>query len=232
MFETNRIESQSVGISNIDYSIYVDQAKILQPYLTKEYAQVLDYGAGNSPYRELIKCRSFTAADITQNIKGTVDVIIAGDSTLPGVEDNTFDLILCMDVLEHIENDAAAVCELFRVLSDDGMLIVTVPFIYREHEYPFDFRRYTSVGISSRLKQAGFSSIEVYKVANIWQVLVATWFKGRILNGEIDGRNFFNKISRKLAGLMLIPIFNLTIFRFPIESNAGIFGRLTVIAKK
>lgn len=232
MFEKFRIANQSVPITHIDYAIYAEQARILKPLLSEEFLRVLDYGAGNSPYRELINCDGFIAADITQNVKGTIDVIIAGDSTLPGIQDKTFSLILCMDVLEHIENDVAAVAELFRVLSDNGQLVVTVPFIYREHEYPFDFRRYTSVGIRNLLEQVGFKSIEVHKVANTWQVLVATWYKCHFLNGEVDGRSFPQKVSRKVASIFLFPILNLTIFRAPVKPNAGLFGRLTVIARK
>lgn len=45
------------------------------------------------------------------------------------VEDETYDIIICSHVLEHIENDAKAMGELFRVLKPEGVCLVLVPLI-------------------------------------------------------------------------------------------------------
>lgn len=232
MFEDKRIGSHRVGLRNIDYSLYVDQARILAPMLERQFNTVLDYGAGNSPYRDLVRCKKFLTADITQNKNSTIDYIIQPNSKIKGTESGTFDLILCMDVLEHVANDRAAASELNRMTRVGGHLIATVPFVYREHEYPYDFRRYTSIGIKAVLLEAGYSQVDVYKVGNVWQVIFATWFKCHILNGEVDGRNLLQKITRKIASNIFIPLCNLTLFKASVAANAGIYSRLTIIAKK
>lgn len=51
-------------------------------------------------------------------------------------DDNTFDVVFCNHVLEHIENDRKAMAELYRVLRPGGMGILQVPMDYnREKTY-------------------------------------------------------------------------------------------------
>ena len=45
------------------------------------------------------------------------------------VEDETYDIIVCSHVLEHVENDARAMSELYRILKPEGVCLVLVPLI-------------------------------------------------------------------------------------------------------
>ncbi len=83
-----------------------------------------------------------------------------------------FDLILCYHILEHIEDDAAAMHELYRVLKKDGTALIQTPF--KEGEIYEDFsirteeertrhfgqndhvRIYSVNGLKNRLEQQGF----------------------------------------------------------------------------
>jgi SAM-dependent methyltransferase len=49
------------------------------------------------------------------------------DITCLALEDGAFDAILCSHVLEHVEDDAAAIRELYRVVAPGGWVIVMVP---------------------------------------------------------------------------------------------------------
>ena len=49
------------------------------------------------------------------------------DITEMNIESNSFDFIYCSNVLEHVEDDSAAMAELFRVLAPGGTAIVQVP---------------------------------------------------------------------------------------------------------
>ncbi len=87
-------------------------------------------------------------------------------------QDNTYDLIICYHVLEHIPNDRQAMKELFRVLKPQGKCFIQTPFkkgeIYEDetittpeertkHFGQHDHLRIYSVeGLSKRLKDAGF----------------------------------------------------------------------------
>lgn len=55
-------------------------------------------------------------------------------------------MVLC-EILEHLPDPARAVAEAHRVLRDDGLLVVSVPFRYRLHGFPSDYWRFTSSGL-------------------------------------------------------------------------------------
>jgi SAM-dependent methyltransferase len=55
------------------------------------------------------------------------DVDYRTDLTATGFNDSAYDLIYCSNVLEHVENDRAAMSELYRVLAPGGLAIIQVP---------------------------------------------------------------------------------------------------------
>ena len=70
-------------------------------------------------------------------------------------DDNTFDSILCTEVLEHAVDPEILIQEMKRVTKNDGMIFLTVPSMWGEHEIPYDFRRYTSYGIKKMASDHG-----------------------------------------------------------------------------
>jgi len=73
-----------------------------------------------------------------------------------------FDLVVAADVLEHIEEHAAAACEIARALRPGGQLLVTVPAhptLFSSHDQALGhFRRYTWRGLRELMAGAGFRS--------------------------------------------------------------------------
>ena len=64
--------------------------------------------------------------DADDETRGTWTVMQGNAMSLP-FGDGVFDKIVCSEVLEHVLDDEQAVRELYRVLSDDGELAVSVP---------------------------------------------------------------------------------------------------------
>ncbi len=85
-------------------------------------------------------------------------------------EDESFDLVSALDVVEHLDNDLAGLREMQRVLRADGQALIFVPafmWLWGVQDDISNHRiRYTKKQIASRLKQAGFS-IERATYANI-----------------------------------------------------------------
>lgn len=75
----------------------------------------------------------------------------------------SFDLVLATDVLEHVEDDLAALRELHRVVVAGGHLLATVPayrWLWSQHDVDYHhFRRYTARQFAHRVREAGWSPI-------------------------------------------------------------------------
>jgi SAM-dependent methyltransferase len=63
---------------------------------------------------------------------------------------------LCNQVLEHVFNPVQFLQEVNRVLKPGGKLLLTVPFVWDEHEQPYDYARYSSFGLRAMLEKSGF----------------------------------------------------------------------------
>ncbi len=83
-----------------------------------------------------------------------------GDATrhIP-FEDATFDLVTALDVIEHVDEDIAILCESYRVLKPGGHLLVTTPAFQwlwsHNDELNAHKRRYTARDLNARLTEAG-----------------------------------------------------------------------------
>jgi SAM-dependent methyltransferase len=76
------------------------------------------------------------------------------------IESSSVDLILALDVLEHLADDGLGLAEAFRVLRPGGRLIATVPALPSQwsvhDELNAHFRRYTREGLVAAARGAGF----------------------------------------------------------------------------
>lgn len=115
--------------------------------------RVLDIGCGAQPYRHLLGADTeYTGLEIdtpANRARGIADHFYDG-GRMP-YEDGAFDGVLCNQVLEHVFEASAFVDEIGRVLKPGGHLLLTVPFVWPEHEQPHDACRYTSFGLLNLL---------------------------------------------------------------------------------
>lgn len=82
--------------------------------------------------------------------------------TLP---DNSVDAMLCINLLEHVEEPQQAVREAYRVLKPGGYLYIEVPFLFYYHPmegYYKDFFRFTKDGLEYMTKD--FTTVEMQNV--------------------------------------------------------------------
>jgi SAM-dependent methyltransferase len=75
-----------------------------------------------------------------------------------------FDGLICSEVLEHIDNDVGALSEMRRLVADDGILVITVPFNKRawaaDDVFAGHKRRYSFKELKEKLSHASFKIIK------------------------------------------------------------------------
>jgi len=78
------------------------------------------------------------------------------------VESGWADLAVCLEVIEHVADDAAAVAELFRIVRPGGHLLISAPGSWYWPDYQRligHYRHYTRAELDSRLADAGFETV-------------------------------------------------------------------------
>ena len=119
-------------------------------------ARVLDVGCGDRPYAEL-----FPGA-VGFDVPGNPHADLHGDIDAIPVEEASFDVVLCLQVLEHVPDPAAAVRELHRVVRPGGRVLLTTHGIYPFHPNPDDLWRWTHQGLERLfLTNAEWESVTV-----------------------------------------------------------------------
>ncbi|NQE45998.1 Ubiquinone biosynthesis O-methyltransferase [ANME-1 cluster archaeon GoMg2] len=99
--------------------------------------------------------------------------MVVGSATYIPFKDNYFDVITCFDLLEHMENPKDAIAECYRLLKDDGLLVITTPNISSnglkwKKEKWFGFRDETHISLLSNdewinmLKKNSFKIVDVF----------------------------------------------------------------------
>jgi SAM-dependent methyltransferase len=144
--------------------------------------RLLDVGCGLKPYRSLFNVTEYVGLDIDSEgarKRGIADVFYDG-ATFP-FEANSYDAVLCNQVLEHVFNPDEFLAEIRRVLRPGGKLLLTVPFVWDEHEHPWDYARYSSFGLKALLEKQGFRVVSHQKlradVSVLFQLANAYLFK-------------------------------------------------------
>jgi SAM-dependent methyltransferase len=130
--------------------------------------KMLDFGCGQKPYYSLFKVDEYIGIDFENpghpHANEAIDVFYDGKK-IP-FPDNTFDSIFSSEVFEHVFNLPEIIAELHRVLKPGGLVLVSCPFAFCEHEVPNDFARYTSFAMKHMLQQSGFEIVEQVKTGN------------------------------------------------------------------
>lgn len=125
---------------------------------------VLDFGSGRlgaSSYHNTIpRFEELETWSVDVDSSPRPHVLADGQRGLP-FRDQAFASCISISVLEHIYDFASTIRELHRVLRPGGLFYASVPFLFRVHNHPGDYFRYTAQAMTRLLEQAGFDVISV-----------------------------------------------------------------------
>jgi glycosyltransferase involved in cell wall biosynthesis len=112
------------------------------------------------------------------------------------------DTVVCLNVLEHIENDRTTLANLKEALSPGGRLILLVPAFARLYgtldEHLHHFRRYEKAELEQKIREAGFE-LEDLRFVNRPGIF-GWWLNGRVLRRRVLPR------GQLLAFKLLMPL--------------------------
>ena len=177
----------------------------ISPIISSLRGKTLDVGCGQKPYYPLYNGDEYIGLEIDseENRKNKQADFFYDGIDFP-FDSKSFDNVISNQVLEHVFNPNEFLMEINRVLSPNGYFLLSVPFVWDEHEQPFDYARYSSFGLTHLLKKNGFEVFQYKKVNNgvevIFQLISAYLYK------VLDFKNIYVRI---FFHILLISPFNL-----------------------
>jgi SAM-dependent methyltransferase len=117
--------------------------------------RLLDVGCGVKPYEPFFRdaVAEYVGVDVANpaaELEGTVEEI--------PVQDESFELVLCTQTLEHAEDPARAVRELRRVVKPGGRVLASTHGVQVYHPNPDDYWRWTHAGLERLFRENAFWS--------------------------------------------------------------------------
>lgn len=200
--------------------------------LSYSSGSLLDVGCGSKPYLSLFThCENYIGIDVEgsghDHTQSKINKFFNGtDIPFP---DNCFDAIICTEVLEHCIDPIKLISEIHRVMKPGSTCAISVPFMWPEHEMPYDFRRYNLNGIRQLCETNGLTVNEQRKlVPGVVSILILFSFKAL----RFFPNNY--KVLRVLTSLVIaIPINLFYVINKPFMriDSALYSGSFTVVTK-
>jgi SAM-dependent methyltransferase len=202
----------------------------LEEFFPKLTGEILDVGCGRKPYRDLMPCARYVGLEVdSPHARAHSFADAYYDGRVFPFADGSFDGALCSQVFEHVFTPAPFLREVQRVIRPGGHLVLTVPFVWDEHEQPHDFARYSSFGLRAELERAGFEVVAMRKSMADSRVLFQLWnaYLYKLTRSRSSGLNL-------LAMLLLMAPVNVAgiICGKILPRNADLYLDNLVLARK
>lgn len=186
-------------------------------------SNVLSVGAGgaiNQTVKELGKLQGFSVVEMDIDPVRAPDIV--GDICTDSYPEE-YDVVVLMEVLEHVRCPTAAIGNVWNSLAPGGRLIGSTPFLFPMHDQPNDFFRYTRHQLSSLLSR--FTDIHVVEKTGLFGTIAIL-----LSRSAFSDNRLLRLVSFPLAGLALIfwPLSLLLDRIFPTQfAPAGYFFTAT-----
>jgi len=157
---------------------------LLQPLL-RDKVYVLDFSPPRCLFRKMKELPhiGYTPTDFVGEFLASKNL----DITQLDLEDNSYDLIVCYHVLEHVEKDRQAMQELYRVLKPSGSCFIQTPF--KEGDI---YENSAITGEKERKEHFGQEDhVRIYSVAGLKQRLVSAGFHVKQLDFSEKQDNYY-----------------------------------------
>lgn len=179
-----------------------------------EPCRILDAGCGSGRNLELLaRFGTVTGVEpaalsvVAARARGVGQVVQCSLGSALPLESAAFDLVVCLDVLEHVDDDLAALRELRRVAAVGGRLLVTVPahrWLWGNHdELSGHVRRYTRRSLLAVAGAAGWQPLRVTGFnATLLAPIALARAGDRVLGRRREARSDLDRTQGWLNGVL------------------------------
>ena len=185
---------------------------------------LLDVGCGAQVFRSLVPPAVTYRGIDTKDAKERFGYAIPDTYYFEGndwrVAERSVDVVLCTEVLEHIDAPLPFLQQIAHCLRPGGRFLLTVPFAARWHFIPYDYWRYTPSSLTALLSQAGFTDIRVTARGN---PLTVACYKAMALLFMLAFGSSSSSLSRLLKGALFLVL-------SPIAALLALVGNLSLPA--
>ena len=177
--------------------------------------RILDAGAGELRYKPFCTHLDYVAQDFNMyDGKGDGKSLQMGSWEQSEIDiicdivdipepDNSFDVILCSEVFEHLPEPIKAIKEFSRLLKKSGKLILTAPFCSLSHFTPYHF--YSGLNrywYEKFLIQHGFKIIEIVQRGNYFEFIAQELIRLESIAIEYSGKNIEKTIKKPILQVL------------------------------
>lgn len=155
--------------------------------------RILDIGSMAAPHKSKLKHINWISLDISTKHKPN----IVGDAHYLPLQNESFDVVLATEVLEHCQYPQIVINDIQRVLKNDGICILSTRFVYPFHPCPKDYFRFTADSLNFLFRN--FRKVNVNGHGNpflcVWELFTTNFpfYFLRILNPGIAKINSVSK---------------------------------------
>jgi ubiquinone/menaquinone biosynthesis C-methylase UbiE len=178
-------------------------------------SKILDAGAGELQYKRFCSHLKYVSQDFGKyNGKGNCAGIQTGtwdqskldivcDITSIPEPDNSFDAVMCIEVLEHLPDPPKALSELVRLLKPGGTLIITAPICSLTHFAPYYFNNgFSRYFYEHWLKEFGAEIVELRWNGNYFEYLAQELRRLNSIGYEYSGTK--NTLFERIATYIVL----------------------------
>jgi 2-polyprenyl-3-methyl-5-hydroxy-6-metoxy-1,4-benzoquinol methylase len=138
----NYYKGMTTGIGGNERFIWLNDV-LLKNTTNKK---ILDVGCGEGSLLKMLKEKGNVVMGIDASASGKAacaekciecDVVDISRENFESCADHSFDIVLCLETIEHVENPHHCLCEIKRILKENGLFIVSIPNDISLHPYVY-----------------------------------------------------------------------------------------------
>ena len=184
-----------------NWIVYKINDKFLEKYAKYYKGDLYDLGCGEAPYKDyfLQYADRYIGIDWSNTLHNSKADIVSDLNKKIDLKDEVADTLVSISVMEHLCEPQIFLNEAYRILKNDGYMILQVPWQWWVHEAPYDFYRYTPYGLKYLFEKAGFKEVAVEAQNGFFTMwlLKINYFSSRFVRGP--------KFLRVIIKAFLIP---------------------------